>query len=122
MVGVIEVVVGWAGWVGAAVVVVGVVVVVVGGKVVEINSKRWTTMLKFTVTVPTWLLAVQVYSPSSAEVTELMMRTLPFEGEVLAIGDFQVYEGVGFPTAEQFSCRGFPSMMVIGSRSDDSFS
>lgn len=117
VVGVIEAVVGWVE------VVAGVVVGVdVGGKLVVINSKRWTTMSNSTVRVPTWLLAVQVYSPSSAGVTDLMMRTLPLKGEVLPIGDFQMYEGVGFPAAEQFSCRGFPSVMMIESRSFDSFS
>lgn len=43
------------------------------------------------------------------------MKMLLLEGEAFADGGFQMYEGLGFPTTEQFSCSGFPSLTVIES-------
>lgn len=75
--------------------------------------------MNFTVIVPTSLVTEQVYCPASALVTALIVRTLPPEGGGIADGSVQVYEGLGFPTVEQFRCRGFPSVTVTGRRRDD---
>lgn len=112
------------GVVAVGVLVVGVLVVgvLVGGSLVVVNSKPWTTTLNLTVTVSTMLLTEQMYSPSSAGVTESMVRTLLSEREGLANGSIQVYEAGGFATAEHFSRRRFPSVTVIGSGCEDSTS
>ena len=59
------------------------------------------------------LLTKQEYSPLSAVVTESMDRTLLLIGESPPDGSVQVYEGLGFPTAVQSSCRRSPSPTVI---------
>lgn len=93
--------------------------VAVGGNLVEVDVRPWTTTVNFTVTVPTSLLTEQMYCPWSTEVTDVILRKLPTEGGWVTDGVVQVYTGLGFPVAEQFSCRGFPSVMVIDSGCDD---
>ena len=48
-----------------------------------------------------------------------MKKTLPLEREVVLDGNVHVYDGGGFPTDEQFSVRGFPSLRMIGSGGTD---
>ena len=63
--------------------------------------------------LPRLLLTKQEYSPLSAVVTESMVKTLPLKWEGTVDGSVQVYEGLGFPTAVQFSFRGSPFLTVI---------
>lgn len=85
------------------------------------SNSPWTSTLNFTVTAPTLLLTEQVYSPPSKDFIEVMVKTLLLEWS-LCDWCSQVYEGLGFPTAKQSSCRGSPSAITIGFWCDDASS
>lgn len=65
------------------------------------------------VTFPTMLPTEQVYSPFSESCIDFVMKTLPLEVQGLSGGHLQVYEGLGFPTTEQLSCTGSPSVTTL---------